>query len=331
MLGLLEERSFPAAEVVAIASARSAGRLLPFAGQSLTVKALDENSLAGIDLVLLDTPDDIARQWGPLAAAAGAVVIDNSAAWRTDDEVPLVCPEVNAAALAGTVKGIIASPNCTTLGVVLPLGALHAAFGLEKVVVSSYQSVSGAGLGGIDELREQVEKIAAEPGAIDALTQGDAGPSGGLLGAPVAFPAPIAFNVIPRAGSLRDHGYTSEEAKLDFETRKILGLPGLEITATCVRVPTVVGHGASVWARFSQPVDVEAATKVLAGAAGVEVCDLPTPLGAAGRDPSYVGRIRRDLGDPRALCFFCACDNLRKGAALNAVQIAEALLPQFRR
>lgn len=325
MLSLLEERAFPASEVLAIASARSAGRQVPFAGGSLTVQVLEEGVFDGVDLVLLDTPDDVARTWGPVAAAAGALVVDNSAAWRTDPDVPLICPEVNAAAAEGTVKGIIASPNCTTLGVVVALGALHRRFGLEKVIVSSYQSVSGAGLGGIEELREQVEKLAGQPGAIESLRTGVAE---GLMPAPSNFPAPIAFNVIPKAGSPRDEGYTNEEVKLAYESRKILGLGDLDVTATCVRVPTIVGHGASVWARFSEEIDVESATAVLAAAPGVELSDLPTPLACAGRDPSFVGRIRRDLADPHALCFFCACDNLRKGAALNAVQIAEALLPR---
>ncbi|HWD09979.1 MAG TPA: aspartate-semialdehyde dehydrogenase [Actinomycetota bacterium] len=325
MLGLLEERSFPASEVIAVASARSAGRKIPFAGGELTVKPLEASVFQGVDLVVMDTPDEIARQWAPVAAAAGAIVVDNSAAWRMDDNVPLVCPEVNTAALAGAVKGIVASPNCTTLGVVVPLGALHQRFGLEKVVVSSYQSVSGAGAIGIDELREQVEKLASQPGAIEGLGSG----AGLDLYPPArAFPAPIAFNAVPRAGSPRPAGYTSEEVKLDTETRKIMGLPNLQVTATCVRVPTIVGHGASVWARFTSPVDVDGATEALAAAPGVEVVDLPTPLASAGRDPSMVGRIRPDLNDNHALCFFCACDNLRKGAALNAVQIAEALLPR---
>lgn len=325
MLGLLEERSFPASEVIAIASARSAGRRVPFAGGELIVKALEASVFEGVDLVVMDTPDEVAREWAPVAAAAGAIVVDNSAAWRNDDEVPLVCPEVNASALAGAAKGIVASPNCTTLGVVVPLAALHRRYGLEKVIVSSYQSVSGAGAMGIDELREQVEKLAGQPGAIEGLGTG-AGLD--LYPAAQAFPAPIAFNAVPRAGSPRPAGYTSEEVKLDTETRKIMGLPHLQVTATCVRVPTVVGHGASVWARFANPVDVEEATEALAQAEGVEVVDLPTPLSSAGRDPSLVGRIRPDLNDDHALCFFCACDNLRKGAALNAVQIAEALLPR---
>lgn len=324
MLDILCERAFPAAEVIAIASPRSAGHQVAYGDGMLTVRALEDGVFDGVDLVLLDTPDDIARQAAPVAAAAGALVVDNSAAWRRDDEVPLVCPEVNADALAGAGKRIIASPNCTTLGVVLPLGALHRRFGLEKVVVSSYQAVSGAGKDGISELREQVEKIASNPGALEDLAAGRAVD----LPAPSAFPATIAFNVVPRAGSLREDGYTSEEFKLAYETRKIMGLPDLAVTATCVRVPTLVGHGASVWARFATEVDLDAARSCLAGADGVELDDLPTALLSAGRDPSYVGRIRVDLDDPRALSFFCTCDNLRKGAALNAVQIAEALLPR---
>ena len=324
MLDMLEERAFPAAEVLAVASARSEGRLVAFAGGQLAVKVLAGDVFAGVDLALFDTPDEVAREWGPRAAAAGAVVIDNSAAWRMDDDVPLVCPEVNAAALEVIPKGIVASPNCTTLGVVLPLGALHRRFGLEKVVVASYQSASGAGRSGIEELAEQVAKLGGDPAAIEAL---GAGRVDGLLPSPSAFPAPLAYNVVPRAGSARDHGYTSEEMKLVAESRKILGLPELQVTATCVRVPTIVGHGAAVWARFGSVVDLGEATACLAEAPGVELADLPTPQLSAGKDPSFVGRIRPDLSDPHALCFFCACDNLRKGAALNAVQIAEKLLP----
>jgi aspartate-semialdehyde dehydrogenase len=300
MLDILHERAFPASEVVPVASARSAGRLVAFGDGQLPVKVLEDGVFDGIDLVLLDTPDEVARAWAPVAAAAGAIVVDNSAAWRMDDDVPLVCPEVNAAALEGAVKGIVASPNCTTLGVVLPLGALHRRFGLEKAVVSSYQAASGAGRGGVEELSDQVAKLAGEPGA---------------------------YNVVPRAGSFKEHGYTSEEVKLVTETRKIMGLPGLALTATCVRVPTIVGHGAAVWARFAAEVDLGEALACLGQAPGVELADLPTPQLSAGRDPSFVGRVRLDLSDTYALCFFCACDNLRKGAALNAIQIAEHLLP----
>ena len=324
MLDILHERAFPASEVVPVASARSAGHHVAFGDGRLPVRVLEDGVFDGIDLVLLDTPDEVARAWAPVAAAAGAIVVDNSAAWRMDDDVPLVCPEVNAEALAGAVNGIVASPNCTTLGVVLPLGALHRRFVLEKAVVSSYQSASGAGRAGVEELGDQVAKLAAEPGALEALA---AGTVGGLLPAPSAFPAPLAYNVVPRAGSLREHGYTSEELKLVAETRKIMGLPGLALTATCVRVPTIVGHGAAVWARFGTEVDLGEALACLGQAPGVELAELPTPQLSAGRDPSFVGRVRLDLNDPYALCFFCACDNLRKGAALNAVQIAEHLLP----
>ncbi len=310
--------------MVAVASARSEGRQVAFGDGQLTVRALRDGVFDGVDLVLLDIPDEVARDWAPRGAAAGAIVVDNSAAWRMDDDVPLVCPEVNAAALEQAVKGIVASPNCTTLGVVLPLGALHRRFGLEKVVVSSYQSASGAGRGGIEELADQMAKLGGDPAAVEAL---GAGRAGDLMPAPSAFPAPLAYNVVPWAGSPRDHGYTSEEMKLAAESRKILGLPGLKVTATCVRVPTIVGHGAAVWARFASDVDLDEAVACLEGAPGVELADLPTPQLSAGKDPSYVGRIRPDLSDPRALCFFCACDNLRKGAALNAVQIAENLLP----
>jgi aspartate-semialdehyde dehydrogenase len=325
MLDILHQRAFPAFEVVPVASARSAGRVVAFGGGQLPVKVLEVGVFDRIDLVLLDTPDDVARAWAPMAAAEGAIVVDNSAAWRMDDDVPLVCPEVNAAALEGAVRGIVASPNCTTLGVVLPLGALHQRFGLEKVVVSSYQSASGAGRGGVEELSDQVAKLAGEPGAIEALASGTAG---GLLPAPSAFPATLAYNVVPSAGSLKANGYTSEELKLVAETRKIMGLPDLALTATCVRVPTVVGHGAAVWARFHAEVDLEEARACLGSAPGVELVDLPTPQLSAGKDPSFVGRIRIDPSDRRALSFFSACDNLRKGAALNAIQIAEHLLPR---
>jgi aspartate-semialdehyde dehydrogenase len=324
MLDILHERAFPASQIVPVASARSAGRRVAFGDVELPVKVLADGVFDGVDLVLLDTPDEIARTWAPVAAAAGAIIVDNSAAWRMDDDVPLVCPEINAAALQSAVRGIVASPNCTTLGVVLPLGALHQRFGLEMAVVSSYQSASGAGRGGVEELRDQVAKLAGEPGALEALASGTAGH---LLPAPSAFPAPLAYNVVPRAGSLKQDGYTSEELKLVAETRKILGLPGLALNATCVRVPTVVGHGASVWARFATEVGLEEALACLRRAPGVELADLPTPQLAAGKDPCFVGRVRVDLSDEHALCFFCACDNLRKGAALNAIQIAETLLP----
>jgi aspartate-semialdehyde dehydrogenase len=320
MLEILAERAFPASELRAIASARSAGRRLPFGDGTLTVQALEEEVFEGIDLVLLDTPDDVAREWAPAAVRAGAIVVDNSAAWRMEEEVPLVVPEVNSEALSAH-RGIVASPNCTTIGVVLPLAALHRRFDLERAVIASYQSVSGAGRAGIEELTDQIGKLAGSLDALATREAVDTAPKG------AAFPATIAFNVVPQAGSPREEGYTSEELKLVRETRKIMSLPQLEVTATCVRVPTLVGHGAAVHARFSHLVQVEEALEALRQAPGVVPSDLPTPLQATGQDASYVGRVRRDTADPNALWFFSACDNLRKGAALNAVQIAERLLP----
>jgi aspartate-semialdehyde dehydrogenase len=319
MLGILRERSFPASRVTAIASARSAGKELAYGDETLIVRALSPEALEGVDLVLLDTPDDVAREWGPLAVAAGATVVDNSAAWRMEDHVPLVVPEVNPHDLENH-PGIIASPNCTTIGVVLPLAAINMAFGIEQVVVASYQAVSGAGEAGVEELKEQVAKLAHE---LDALGLGD---PAGLAPEPRAFPATIAFNVVPQAGSVKDLGYTSEEWKLLHETRKIMGLPALQVTATCVRVPTVAGHGAAVHVRCSREVDLDTALAALREAPGVTLTSLPTALLAAGKDESFVGRVRVDPGDPKALWFYCTCDNLRKGAALNAVQIAERLL-----
>jgi aspartate-semialdehyde dehydrogenase len=321
MLGILQERRFPASRVTAIASPRSAGKEIAFGDQSLVVRALSPEALEGVDLVLLDTPDEVAREWAPVAVKAGATVVDNSAAWRMEEHVPLVVPEVNARQLE-VHSGIIASPNCTTIGVVLPLAAIHRAFRVEHVVVASYQAVSGAGEAGVEELKEQVAKLAHE---LDAMGEGD---PAGLAPPPRAFPATIAFNVVPQAGSVKELGYTSEEWKLLHETRKIMGLHDLQVTATCVRVPTVTGHGAAVHVRCIEDVDLDAALEALDEAPGVKLTTVPTALMAAGKDESFVGRVRVDAGDPKGLWFFCTCDNLRKGAALNAVQIAERLLPR---
>lgn len=316
MLRLLHERSFPASEVIPVATERSQGRRLPFGDGELTVRAISPDVLDGVDLVLLDTPDEAARQWAPVAVDAGAIVVDNSAAWRMEERVPLVVPEVNPGALEAH-EGIVASPNCTTIGVVVPLAALHRAFGLRAAAVSSYQAVSGAGQRGVEELREQAAKV---HGDLEALADGEyRGPE------PETFDAPIAFNVVPAIGSEQEEGFTSEEWKLTHESRKILGLPSLEMTATCVRVPAVVGHGASVRAIFDSEVDLDGALDALRGAEGVEVTDLPTPLAAAGKDTCLVGRVRRDPFEPTALWFFSASDNLRKGAATNTLQIAELL------
>jgi aspartate-semialdehyde dehydrogenase len=326
ILAILEQRSFPLGELVAVASARSAGRRLDFAGGPVPVAALAPEVFAGADLALFDVPDDVARAWAPVAAAAGAVVVDNSAAWRMEPDVPLVVPEINSHEIAERPRGIIASPNCTTLAMVVPLAPLHGIARLEAVIAASYQAAAGAGRRGVDELWDQTELIAKER---DAVTAGlarkvvDGGP---------AFGRPLAMNVVPRCGSLKEHGYTSEELKLCYETRKILGLPGLPVSATCVRVPVVVGHGVAVHARFERPVSAAEARDVVARSPGVALQDdaaahvYPTPLDAAGNDPCYVGRIRQDLFDEHALHMFCVADNLRKGAALNTVQIAELLL-----
>lgn len=325
MLTILEERGFPG-ELVAVASPRSAGRKLPYKGAELEVIALTPEVFEGADVALFDVPDDVSREWAPVAVEHGAVVVDNSAAFRMDPEVPLVVPEVNPGDAGVRPKGVIASPNCTTLAMVVPLAALHREFDLQRLIVSSYQAASGTGRSGVDELWDQTQRAAKEPDDVVA------GLARNVLQGGEAFAHPLALNVIPRCGSVKEDGFTSEEMKLCNETRKIMGLPELRVTATCVRVPVIVGHGVSVHAEFARPVDVSAARAILTNAPGVELLDdvaadvYPTPLHAAGRDPCFVGRIRRDPFDPLALEMFCVADNLRKGAALNTVQVAELLV-----
>jgi aspartate-semialdehyde dehydrogenase len=319
MLQILAERRFPLSELRAIATERSRGRAVPFGDGEIVVETVEDRGFDGVDLVLIDTPDEAARELAPRAADAGAVVVDNSGAWRMEKSVPLVVPEVNAGDIL-THEGIIASPNCTTIAMVIPLAALHRTFGIEQVIASSFQSVSGAGQGGVEELREQSVKLADQ---LDALQAGEAN---GITPDPRMFPAPVAFNIIPMIGSEKEQGYTGEEWKLLYETRKIMGLPLLPVTGTCVRVPTVVGHGVSVNVRLSTVVKADDALACLRDADGVEVTDLPTVQLSAGKDDCFVGRVRRDPHDPRWILFFSTCDNLRKGAALNAVQIAELLL-----
>jgi aspartate-semialdehyde dehydrogenase len=326
ILRILEQRSFPVDHLIPVASPRSAGRRLPFAGDAVEVVALGADVFEDVDLALFDVPDDLSAEWAPVAAERGAIVVDNSAAWRMNDQVPLVVPEVNPQAADQRPLGIIASPNCTTLAMVVPLAALHRRYGLARLILASYQAASGAGMAGTDELWDQTEIAAKEQDRVreglarDVLTRGE------------TFTHPLALNVIPQCGSVRDQGYTSEELKLCYETRKIMGLPELRATATCVRVPVVVGHGVAVHAEFDTTVTPEEARGVLANAPGVEVLDdvdagvYPTPLSATGEDPCYVGRIRQDLFDPKALEMFCVADNLRKGAALNTVQVAELLI-----
>ncbi|MDQ3951361.1 MAG: aspartate-semialdehyde dehydrogenase [Actinomycetota bacterium] len=325
ILKILSEREPLFDELVPVASPRSAGRKLTYRGGEIEVRALAPEVFDGMDVALFDVPDEVAVEWAPVAAERGCVVVDNSAAWRMDPDVPLVVPEINPGDVAARPKGIVASPNCTTLAMVVPVAALHAEVPLRRLVLASYQAASGSGRPGIDELWEQTQIAAKEPDAVqDGLARG-------VLERGETFTHPIAMNVIPQCGSLKTDGYTSEELKLCHETRKIMGLPELPVTATCVRVPVVVGHGVAVHAEFEGPITPERARALLEAAPGVEVRDdpanavYPTPLEAAGNDPCYVGRIRQDLFDPRALELFCVADNLRKGAALNTVQVAELL------
>jgi aspartate-semialdehyde dehydrogenase len=324
MRSVLEQRQFPADEVRFFASARSAGRSLPWKGGEIVVEDADTADFAGLDIALFSAGATASKRLAPVAAAAGAVVIDNSSGWRMDPEVPLVVPEVNAAALDSIPKGIVANPNCTTMVCMAPLKALHDAAGLRRVVASTYQAVSGAGVKGVGELDDQVRKV------VDRAAELTYNGSAVEFPAPEKFAAPIAFNVLPLAGSLVDDE-TDEEHKFRNETRKILGLPSLPVQCTCVRVPVFTGHSVSLVAEFDSPVTVDQARALLAVAPGVALVDVPTPLMAAGADPSYVGRLRQDPDVPHALALFVTGDNLRKGAALNAVQIAEALLPRLAR
>ncbi|MQA99674.1 MAG: aspartate-semialdehyde dehydrogenase [Actinobacteria bacterium] len=325
ILKILEQRGTEA-DFVAVASERSAGRRLPFRDGHLEVSALAPEVFDGADIALFDVPDEVSLEWAETATARGAVVVDNSAAYRMHPQVPLVVPEINPEEAADPPMGIIASANCTTLAMVVPLAALHRVAGVNRVIAASYQAASGAGQGGIDELWDQTE-LAAKQG-----DQVRAGLGREVLEAGEVFTHPLALNVIPQAGSFKEDGYTSEELKLCHETRKIMGLPDLRVTATCVRVPVMVGHGVAVHAEFDEAIDVDEARRILSEAPGVELVDdpdnfsFPTPLLSAGNDPCYVGRIRRDHFDDRALVMFCVADNLRKGAALNTVQIAELLI-----
>ncbi len=324
MRTLLEERSFPVDEIRFFASARSAGRTLPWKGEEVTVEDAATAELTGLELALFSSGAPSSRELAPRFAAAGAIVIDNSSAWRMDPDVPLVVAEVNPHTLDAIPKGIVANPNCTTMAAMPVLKPLHAAAGLRRLVASTYQAVSGAGLTGVEELDEQVRKVV--DGAA-ALTYDGAAVE---FPTPSKFARPIAFNVLPLAGKIVDDGSgeTDEEQKFRNETRKILEIPDLPVSGTCVRVPVFTGHSLSLNAEFERPLSVEEATALLASAPGVVVSEIPNPLEAAGQDPSYVGRIRQDptVPDGRGLVLFVSNDNLRKGAALNAIQIAETLL-----
>ena len=323
MLRILAERAFPVGELRVFASLRSQGRRLTFGGREVVCEVLTEGCFDGLELVMIDVDDPIAAEWAPRAAAAGAVVIDNSAAFRTDPDVPLVIAEVNPEDLVDLPRGIAACPNCTTMVLLTALAPLHRAAGIERMVVSTYQSVSGAGQAGIEELAEQWVK---REGTLEQLRR--AGTTEGVIEAGAVWPKPIAGNVIPLAGSLRDAGYTSEEWKLVRETHKILHDDRIAVAATCVRVPVFVGHSMAANVRFREPIGAEEAGRLLADAPGVRLADdgAPTPLESAGIDPVLVGRLREDPSQDRTLDLWVTGDNLRKGAALNAVQMAEVLL-----
>ncbi|MFK3983672.1 aspartate-semialdehyde dehydrogenase [Micromonospora sp. NPDC050397] len=321
MRQVLAEREFPAEQVRLFASSRSAGRPLRWRDTDVTVEDAETADYRGLDIVLFSAGKGTSRVLAPKVAEAGAVVIDNSSAWRMDPDVPLVVAEVNPEAAANRPKGIIANPNCTTMAAMPVLRPLHEEAGLVSMVVATYQAVSGAGLAGVAELDEQVRKVAEHA---TGLTFDGAAVD---YPAPRQFSQPIAFNVLPLAGSIVDDGSaeTDEEQKLRNESRKILGIPELRVSGTCVRVPVFTGHSLQINARFANPISPRRATELLAAAPGVALEEVPTPLRAAGRDPSYVGRIRADETVEHGLALFCSNDNLRKGAALNAVQIAELL------
>ena len=324
MRALLVERGFPADEVRFFASAHSAGSTLPWKGGSITVEDAAAADPGGIDIALFSAGATSSRELAPKFAAAGAIVIDNSSAWRMDPEVPLVVSEVNGHLAKSAPKGIIANPNCTTMAAMPVLKPLHDEAGLVRMVASTYQAVSGAGLVGVEELDSQV--AAVHSGAAGLAFDGDAV----AMPSPKKFARPIAFNVLPFAGSLVDDGSgdTDEERKLRNESRKILDIPDLRVSGTCVRVPVFTGHSLALNLEFARAISPARAAELLGAAPGVELSEIPTPLQAAGRDPSYVGRIRADesVDGGRGLALFVSNDNLRKGAALNAVQIAELLV-----
>ena len=325
MFRILEARAFPVSELRAYASPRSEGRKLPFAGRDIVCEVLRDGCFDGLDIVVIDVDDPLALEWAPRAAAAGARVVDNSAAFRTDPDVPLVVAEVNPDDLREMRRGIVSCPNCTTMIPITALAPLHRAAGIERLVVSTYQSVSGAGQPGLHELEEQWTKGA---GQMERLRR--AGALEGVVEPGEMWDRPIAGNVIPLAGSLQEAGYTSEEWKFVRESRKILHAPDLRVTATCVRVPVYVGHAVAVNAQFSRRLPREEAIELLSTAPGVQLVENgdghPTPLEAAGIDPVLVGRVREDPSQARTLDLWITGDNLRKGAALNAVQLAELLL-----
>jgi len=330
MLDILSTREDVWGEIRLIASARSAGKKLRCRGEELTVVALSPESFEGINVAMFDVPDEVSAHWAPIASERGVVCVDNSGAFRMDTQVPLVVPEVNPGEIRNRPKGIISNPNCTTLSMIVAIGALHKRYKLTELVVASYQAASGAGQAGIDALRAQMQEVAGS----------SVGDSAGDIRTRVKefgpFPSPLALNVIPWAGSLKSDGYTSEELKVRNESRKILGLDKLKVSATCVRVPVITTHSLAVHAVFEEEVNQQEAQKILANSAGVKLVDdpanhvFPTPADAVGTDPTWVGRVRKSIDDPNALDLFVCGDNLRKGAALNTAQIAELVAKELK-
>jgi len=323
MIELINEREDIWGEIHLLASARSAGKKLTVRGKELTVKEISPENFENIDVAVFDVPDEVSAQWGPVAASKGVVVVDNSAAFRMDNQVPLVVPEVNSQEIANRPKGIIANPNCTTLSMIVALGALNRKYKVKELVVASYQAASGAGVSGIETLQKQIVEVAGKDLGSRAK---DVHENISELG---PFPAPLALNVVPWAGSLKNDDFTSEELKVQNESRKILGLPNLRVTATCVRVPVVTTHSLAVHAVFEEAINPTDARNLLENSPGVSVMDdpknkiFPTPAAVVGTDATWVGRIRQNPENPHSLEFFVCGDNLRKGAALNTLQIAE--------
>jgi aspartate-semialdehyde dehydrogenase len=322
-------------EIRLVASARSAGKRLSVRGEELVVQELAPEVFDGVDIAMFDVPDEVSKQWVPIAAERGAVVVDKSGAFRMEPDVPLVVPEVNPEAVRERPRGIISTPNCTTLSMMAAIGALHAEYTLTALVVASYQAVSGAGVAGTERLYAEIEAVAGDRTL--GQTAGDVRKAieSRLGDAESPFPGPMALNVVPWAGSLKEDGWASEELKLRNESRKILGIPELKVSSTCVRVPVITTHSLAVHATFERPVDVPGARAILEAAPTVVVMDdpergvFPTPADVVGTDPTYVGRIRQAIDFPNTLDLFVCGDNLRKGAALNAAEIAELVAAEF--
>jgi aspartate-semialdehyde dehydrogenase len=335
MIDIINGReSVPWGEIRLIASPRSAGKKIVVRGEERTVRALAPEAFDGVDVAMFDVPDEVSAEWAPIAAERGAVAVDNSGAFRMDPDVPLVVPEVNPTDIASRPRGIIANPNCTTLSMMAALGALHREFGLRELVVASYQAASGAGQDGVDRLYAELAAVAGKTLGVRAGDVREAVAAAGLT-EDSPFPAPLALNVVPWAGSLKQDGWASEELKVRNESRKILGIPDLRVSATCVRVPVVTTHSLAVHANFEREVTVANAHKVFAAQPSIVLVDdpasgrFPTPADVVGDDPTYVGRVRQALDFPNTLDFFVCGDNLRKGAALNTYEIAEVVAAEF--